>query len=206
MRTQPHSQPPAGIAFDGPIAQISTYVEMPMPNNRPFARAVSALGKEPVPRGELFRSAQRRIVVAAVVGEPARRRERKFRRLRELFSPDLHAIDTELPRDDVHQALDQIRRLRPARASVRIRRHLVRINGGDVERHRRNAVAPCKHEARERRDRRCQQLVVRAEIGDRVRLQSENRAVVLHGHLRTCRSGRGRESWTPRSRAATRSI
>ena len=24
MRTQPHSQPPAAIAFDGPIAQIST--------------------------------------------------------------------------------------------------------------------------------------------------------------------------------------
>jgi hypothetical protein len=24
IRTQPHSQPPAGIAADGPIAQIST--------------------------------------------------------------------------------------------------------------------------------------------------------------------------------------
>ena len=39
MRTQPHSQPPAGIAFDGPMAQISTYVDTPRPDSLPAARA-----------------------------------------------------------------------------------------------------------------------------------------------------------------------
>jgi hypothetical protein len=31
MRTVADSQPPAGMALDGPIAQISTYVETPIP-------------------------------------------------------------------------------------------------------------------------------------------------------------------------------
>ncbi len=39
IRTVALSQPPAGIACDGPSAQISTYVERPIPISRPSARA-----------------------------------------------------------------------------------------------------------------------------------------------------------------------
>ena len=100
-----------------------------------------------------------------------------------MLQAQLEAIDLHLARDDVHQPLDEIRRFGTSRAAVGVGRHLVRVHADDVERDRRDLVAAGEHETRERRDRRREQLEVRAEVRNRVRLQPENRAVVLHGDL-----------------------
>ena len=59
----------------------------------------------------------------------------------------------------------------------------MRIDADDVDLDGGNAVAAAQHEARQRRDRRRQQLTVGAEIRNRARLEAENRPVVLHRHF-----------------------
>ncbi len=152
---------------------------------RQLARRASgvAILHELIPVRELLRLRQRALIVAAVVGEAARGRERELRRLRKVLQPDLEAIDAELVRDDVHQPLDQVRRLGAPRAAVRVGRHLVRVDADDLHLHRGNPVAPREHEARERGNGRRQQLQVRSEIGDRARADAEDRAVVADREL-----------------------
>ena len=100
-----------------------------------------------------------------------------------MFQPEIEAIDLQLVRHDVHQPFDQVRRFGSAGAAVRVGRHLVRVDADDLEPDRRNLVAAREHEARERRHGRREQLQVRAEIGNRRRLQSEDSAVVLHRYF-----------------------
>ena len=136
-----------------------------------------------IPVGELLRLDERLLVVAAVVGDAARGRKRKFVRQGKMFEAQLEAIDADLPRDHVHQPLDQVSRLRAAGAAIGVGRHLVRVHAGDVDLHRRDPVAAGQHQAGQRRNGRRQQLTIRSEIRNRVRLDSENRPVVLHRDL-----------------------
>src|SRR5439155_12014822 len=92
-------------------------------------------------------------------------------------------IDVELAGDDVHQPLDQVRRLGTAGAAIRVGRHLVRVDADDLDLDGGNAIAAGQDEAGERRNRGRVQLVIGAEIGNRPRLDAQYRAVVLDGDL-----------------------
>ena len=138
-----------------------------------------AIRDQLIPVHQLFRLGERALVVAAVVGQAARRGERELRRLRKVLEPQLDAIDAELGGDHVHQPLDQVGCFRAPGAAVGVGRHLVGVDADDLHLDRGDLVAAGEHQAGERRHRRRQQLQVRPEIGDRPRPHPENRAVVL---------------------------
>ncbi len=142
-----------------------------------------AFGLQLVPLGERLGLGERALVVAAVEVETRRGPERKFARLREILQAQLDRIELQLEGDQIHHPLDEICSLWSSGTAVGVGGHLVRVDACDVHPHGLEFVAARQHQAGQRRDGRREQLQVRAEIGNRRRLDREKRPVVLHGHF-----------------------
>ena len=80
-------------------------------------------------------------------------------------------------------ALDEVGRLGPARAAVRIRRRLVREDLRERDAHCGDIVGRARHQHRQRRDGGGEQHVVGADVGNQPHLQAEQRAVALRGDV-----------------------
>ncbi len=122
---------------------------------------------------------ERAVVVARVVGDPERRRERELLLGDEVLAPQLEPVHAELVGEAVHRQLDPVGRLRPAGAADGVRAHLVREDAGDLDVDRRPLVAAAHHGEPERRDERREQHHVGAQVGDDVGLAAGDRAVAL---------------------------
>ncbi len=109
--------------------------------------------------------------------------ERELARVRKVPTTNLEAVDAELVGDEVHQPLDEIRRLRPPGAAVRVSRHLVREHADEIHPHGRDLVAAGHDQPGQRRNRWRVELQVRAEVRDRARPHAQNPAVARHRHF-----------------------
>ena len=130
----------------------------------------------------LQRLVQRNRVVAGVVGQPQQRREGLVLRPNEVLSPDFDRVDPGLPGDQVHDAFDQVGRLRPAGPAIGVGRR------GVCEDANRPAVERL-HLVGALRDQHAQHLegaeltAVAAEVEPLGRPDAEDRAIFLCGDL-----------------------
>src|SRR6516165_2717534 len=137
----------------------------------------ASLLEELRPIGKLLSLLQRCLVVSAVIVEPGRSRERELRWLRHVFQSHLYRVETELAGNKIHDAFDQVRRFGPARATVGVRRHFVRVDARDVDVHGLKFVATAMHESRQRRDPGREKLPVRPDVGNQLCSNREQRTV-----------------------------
>ena len=100
-----------------------------MPRSLPRFAASALRAAKPGDVGHLHRLVERRVVVAGVVEQRDRRLVRE--RADEVAAADLVLRDVHLDRGLVHEALDHVRRFRPARAAIRVDRHRVGERRGD---------------------------------------------------------------------------
>ena len=95
--------------------------------------------------GKVERFVERRFVIATVVIQARRRVEREFARLGKIPAADIDRIHFQFSRHDIHCALDDIGRFRPARAAIGIRGHFVGEDARHVHLNCGNAISTRKH-------------------------------------------------------------
>ena len=135
--------------------------------------------------GQLQRCIQRRLVIAGVVLESDGRLIGKRLRRNEVAPPDLHWTHSQLPGRLAHQALHDVRRLRPPGAPIgvdgdRVREHTLDLavnSRSGVRTRQERAVEPGGNGGRERRQ-------VGTEVGLRIHPQAEELAVGIEGEPR----------------------
>ena len=130
--------------------------------------------------GHRERLVERARVVARVVAEARRRGVGEL--LDEVAAPDLGRVDTQLVGEQIHHPLDHVRGLGTPRAAVRVGRRRVGEGpaAGDVD--LLDVVGARHHEDRQMRDRRRDELQVRAVVLDELDAK----------RLNPCRRGRPR--------------
>ena len=178
------SQPPVGSDELGPRPHTSTYIASPRPTSRPSFAGRVALGDQRVPVRRLQRAGR------------APCRSRRSRRPRpsasrygnwsdwmKFLRRSSAGIHLQLAREHVHRALDEVGRLGTAGAAVGVGRRLVREDLGERRADGRDVVGAVGHQHRQRRDRRRQQHVVGADVGDQPHLQAEHLAVSRRGDV-----------------------
>ena len=93
--------------------------------------------------------------------------------------PELGRIHSQLASRHFHDALDDVRGLRPSCSAIRIGCHLVGEYALDFNVDGRNLVATCQHERRQLWNQRSQQLVIRSHVGKDADAQAQHRTVLL---------------------------
>ena len=88
-------------------------------------------------------------------------------------------IHLQLAREHVHRALDEVGGLGASGAAVGVGRRLVGEHLGERRANGWKVVGGVGHQHRERRNRRGQQHVVGADVGDEPQLEAEDLAVAL---------------------------
>ena len=144
-------------------------------------RGVGPALLEPGVIGELEGAVERPLVVARVVGQPARGRVREAGD--EVPAPDLDRIDPELVGEQVDHPLDEMRGLGTAGPAVGVDRRRVGEHVADGDVLLLDVVRARGHEQREVRDRRGQQLQVGAHVLDQLAAEGLDAAVLVRGHL-----------------------
>src|SRR5437868_5948080 len=96
---------------------------------------------------------------------------------------DFDGVEAEFVGDQIYRALDDVSGFGSARAAVGVGRHLVGEDACDVDLYRGDFVRAGEHQARQGRDGRREQLVVRAEVCDDVVAQARQSAVQLTADL-----------------------
>ena len=146
-------------------------------------RRLLALG-EPRIIDRLKSEIESRGIVADIVLEGHRRLVRELVRLDQILAPDLHAVDPQLARSLVHQALEDVRGLGPAGAADRVHRdgvgedglHLG-VDGGDH-------IRPGEQRAVEvGRDGRGERREIGPHVGQRAHAQAAELAVRVQRQL-----------------------
>src|SRR5687768_13342383 len=79
-----------------------------------------------------------------------------------ILSTHFSGIDTKLLSNEIQRTFDDVSCFRTAGAAVCVCGHLVGEAAGDVHLDRRDTVSPGEHQAGQRRNRRCEQLMIRA--------------------------------------------
>ena len=123
---------------------------------------------------------ERQRIVPGVVDEAEVVRVREA--LDEVLSPDLRRVHTDLARNDVNDALDQVRGLRPAGAAVGIGRRAVGEDADAACIDRLPLVTPPTEKTRHHLES-AEHTVVRADIEQLREFQSEQRAVAVGRNL-----------------------
>ena len=120
-------------------------------------------------------------VVARVVAEA--RRSRVGELLDEVAAPDLGRVDTQLVGEQIHHPLDHVRGLGTPGTPVRVGRRRVREGpaAGDV--HLLDVVGAGHHEDRQMRDRRGDELQVRAVVLDELDAKRLDASVAVRSKL-----------------------
>ena len=176
--TWPCSHPPVGSDDDGTEAADFDIHREPEADEPAFLARLVALGFQRVPVRRLQRRVERLVVVTRVVDRAHLRLIRELVRLDEVPPPQLGRIHLQLAREHVHRALDEVGRFGTAGAAIGVGRRLVGEDLGQRRANRRDVVGPVRHQHRQRRDRRRQQHVVGADVGDQPHLQAEHLAVL----------------------------
>ena len=132
----------------------------------------------------LEREVERGGVVADVVLEGHRRLVGELVRLDQVLPPDLHAVDPQLARGLVHQALEQVRGLGPPGAADRVHRHGVGEDRLHLGVDRGDDVRPGEERAVEiGRDGRGERREIRPHVGERAHAQAAELAVGVQRQL-----------------------
>lgn len=149
----------------------------------PHAAAVRLLGTQLVVVEQRERLVGRRLVVAAVVGQP------RDRGVRELLVPDpvpapqLHRVQAEFDGQLVHDPLDGVRRLRAPGTAVGVGRRPGREDAGDVQLVGVHLVDARVHERAQDRDAGGDQHQVGAHVDQQVGLEAQESPVAGRGDL-----------------------
>ncbi len=98
--------------------------------------------------------------------------------LHEVLPPELHAIHPELGGERVHRALEDVRRLRAARAAIRVGRRRMREDTGERDAVVRDRVRAGVDPRAEERNPRRDELEVGAHRALRLRLHGRDRPVL----------------------------
>ena len=153
--------------------------------------------------GHLERHVERALVVARVVAEARRRGVGEL--LDEVAAPDLGRVDTELVGEQIHHPLDHVRRLGTPGTAVRVGRRRVGEDpaAGDVD--LLDVVGAGHHEHRQVRDRRREELQVRAVVLDQLDAKRLHACRRGRPRARRAAAGRGRGSSRPSPRSGPRS-
>ena len=137
---------------------------MPSRFESPAARREPLLAAQVVVAGLLERQVEARVVVAGVDRQPRRDRSREL--ADEVQPANLGRVLAELPCERVDRPLDRVRRLRAARAAIRIGRHRVREDTGALEAVTLDVVAAPVQPGAEQRDPGRDELEVRTHPAD----------------------------------------
>ena len=146
------------------------------------ARGV-ALGLQRLPAGVLQRLVERLLVVARVVDGAHLGRVGELVRLDEVPAAQLGRIHPELAGQHVHAALDEVGRLGATGPAIGVGRRLVGEHLGQVGADGGNVVGGIRHQRREGRNRRGQQHVVGADVGDEPQLHPQHLALAGGGDV-----------------------
>ena len=103
----------------------------------------------------------------------------------EVLAPNIHRVHAQFAGDDVHATLDDVGRLRAARAAIGISRGGVRIDGVGVALHGQQLIAAAQHWSEQPgwHARRWASIQVRAHVGNRLDLDAQDGAIVFDGVL-----------------------
>ena len=130
------------------------------------------------------RLVESRLVVAAVVRDARRYVLVLLERLDQVPSAHLHRVQARLRGDQVHQPLDQRRRLGPSGPAIGVHRRRVREHPVHVPVYRRDVVRARIHQAvKDRRNPRSRRRQVRAQSGVHRRPQAQDLPVLRRRHL-----------------------
>ena len=135
------------------------------------------------PIRELPSLIERGLIIAAVVLEPRRGLERELGWFRHVFQAHLYRIETEFACHEVHDAFNDVCCLGPPSTAVRVGRHLVGVDTGNLHLHGLELVAAAEHYARQRWDRGREKLAIRTDVDYRLTSNCEHRAILLDRNL-----------------------
>jgi hypothetical protein len=134
--------------------------------------------------GPFQRHLQRRLVVAAVILQRYRSLVGEGVGRDHVLAADLDAIHLHLARRLVDETLEQIGRLRPPGAAIGVDRHGVGVDRVHLGIDRRGGVdAGQQRRVEIGRNARGEGRQIRAHGGNRAHLQTQELAVLVHGHL-----------------------
>src|SRR6185312_5657808 len=122
---------------------------------------------------------ERSLVIPAVILQARGGVKWEFGWSREVLPPNFRSVHAQLQRDKIHGAFNDIGCFRPACTAVSIGGHLVSEACGYIDLNRRDSISAGKHQARQGRNRRSQQLMIGSQICEHVVAQASDGAIVL---------------------------
>ena len=123
------------------------------------------------------------LVVARIDAQPGDGRSRLVERRDQADPSHLGRVLADLPRQRVHCALEDVRRLGPPRSTVRVRRRGVRHHAGELVPVGLHVVRAHVDPAAELRDAGGEELEVRPHVGDLLHPDAEDLALLGRGQL-----------------------
>ena len=169
--------------FDGARPHISIYVVIADPE-LPDVAGVAArplLLPQLVVADQLERLVEERLEVPRVDRKPADEGRRFIEGGMKVDPPHVGRVLADLPRQRIHRALDDVRRLRPAGAAVRVGRRRVRDHAPELVPVRLRVVGTHIHPRAELGDAGREQLVVRAHVRQLDELHADQLPVLVGG-------------------------